>query len=328
MSGLELMSPPTGNVSTRHSPFAGRRRVSVGCGCTAALDQGTAQFGAMEIGAVEIGRVLSERGVVIVGHWCLPRCGVPATERAVDPCEKLWCVRCSPGVLAPDAPQDRPCPGPHRRHRGRTTRRATSGTGVRWCRCSGGWPEGTTDELIGVLSDMGAGCVADTIRAALQQLTHTSYAGALIAGVVVLVREWRQQLGLHCADPAPVRSSRSRRRPKPDSPPVESGTDRAGHDLLPTACAASTRHNSKFPNSANPANLRDRLTPGSRRGSSPRCRSTALPPHCLWIRRAALCAGCGRTVIFGPRTLPGGRARRAGRRDPWKGSMMPGHVAG
>ena len=82
-------------------------------------------------------------------------------------------------------------PGPHRGHRGRTTRRATSGTGVRWCRCSGGWPEGTTDELIGVLSDMGAGCVADTIRAALQQLTHTSYAGALIAGVVVLVREWR-----------------------------------------------------------------------------------------------------------------------------------------
>ena len=76
MSGLELMSPPTGNFSTRHSPFAGRRRVSVGCGCTAALDQGTVQFGAMEIGAVEIGRVLSERGVVVVGNlvspsmWC------------------------------------------------------------------------------------------------------------------------------------------------------------------------------------------------------------------------------------------------------------------
>ena len=51
------------NFSMRHGPFAGRRRVSVRCGCTAALDQGTAQFGAMEIGAVEIGRVLSSASV-------------------------------------------------------------------------------------------------------------------------------------------------------------------------------------------------------------------------------------------------------------------------
>jgi membrane protein len=44
--------------------------------------------------------------------------------------------------------------------------------------------QGKTEELIGVLSEMGAGSVADTIRAPLQQLTQTSSAGfALIIGI-------------------------------------------------------------------------------------------------------------------------------------------------
>lgn len=45
--------------------------------------------------------------------------------------------------------------------------------------------QGKTDELVGVLSDMGAGSVADTIRGPLAQLTENSSAGlALIVGVV------------------------------------------------------------------------------------------------------------------------------------------------
>jgi len=45
--------------------------------------------------------------------------------------------------------------------------------------------QGKTDELITVLSDMGAGSVADTIRAPLEQLTQNQAAGfALIIGVV------------------------------------------------------------------------------------------------------------------------------------------------
>jgi membrane protein len=44
--------------------------------------------------------------------------------------------------------------------------------------------QGKTEELINVLSDMGAGSVADTIRAPLQQLTQTSAAGiGLIIGI-------------------------------------------------------------------------------------------------------------------------------------------------
>jgi len=45
--------------------------------------------------------------------------------------------------------------------------------------------QGKTDELVGVLSDMGAGSVADTIRGPLQQLTENSSAGlGLIIGIV------------------------------------------------------------------------------------------------------------------------------------------------
>jgi len=44
---------------------------------------------------------------------------------------------------------------------------------------------GKTDELVGVLSDMGAGSVADTIKGPLQQLTENSSAGlVLIIGIV------------------------------------------------------------------------------------------------------------------------------------------------
>jgi len=45
--------------------------------------------------------------------------------------------------------------------------------------------QGKTDQLIGVLADMGAGSVADTLRGPLQQLTENSSAGlALVVGVV------------------------------------------------------------------------------------------------------------------------------------------------
>ena len=45
--------------------------------------------------------------------------------------------------------------------------------------------QGKTEELINVLSDMGAGSVADTIREPLQQLTQTSAAGiGLVIGIV------------------------------------------------------------------------------------------------------------------------------------------------
>ncbi len=45
--------------------------------------------------------------------------------------------------------------------------------------------QGKTEELINVLSDMGAGSVADTIRGPLEQLTQTSRPGsALIIGIV------------------------------------------------------------------------------------------------------------------------------------------------
>jgi membrane protein len=43
---------------------------------------------------------------------------------------------------------------------------------------------GKTDQLVGVLSDMGAGSVADTIKAPLEQLTSNSSAGlTLIIGI-------------------------------------------------------------------------------------------------------------------------------------------------
>ena len=45
--------------------------------------------------------------------------------------------------------------------------------------------QGKTDQLIGVLADIGAGSVADTLKGPLQQLTENSSAGlALVVGVV------------------------------------------------------------------------------------------------------------------------------------------------
>ena len=45
------------------------------------------------------------------------RCGAPVTERAADPCEKLWCVRCSPRRPRTGCTTGSALPRPHPSHR-------------------------------------------------------------------------------------------------------------------------------------------------------------------------------------------------------------------
>ena len=63
------------------------------------------------------------------------RCGAPVTERAADPCEKLWCVRCSPRRPRTGCTTGSALPRAAPQSPGRTTRRSSPGTGVGWHRC-------------------------------------------------------------------------------------------------------------------------------------------------------------------------------------------------